>query len=163
MKKKKLTKIVQLIVEELRGPTVGKVPQDPYDHDISEYDPTISDKFRKMVENILNHKENININIDEYRIAISCEDAKKLKSKSMTYSEDNFLEITIRKNLGFNINYGYRKRSSYKDEKMYDELLETVSSRIKKENFKNFENLWSQIMTDSGMLRDYNLENLLED
>jgi hypothetical protein len=163
MKKKKLYKIVQLTVEELRGPTVGKTSESYNDRDISEYDPTISDKFRKMVENILNYRENININIDENRILISCENAKNLKSKSMTYNDDNFLEMTITKNLGFNINYGYRKRSNYKDEKIYDELLESVISRIKKENFKNFENLWTQIMTDSGLLRDHNLENLLED
>lgn len=163
MKKKKLSKIIQLTIDELRGPSVTKASEPYNNHDISEYDPTISDKFRKMFENILNYRENININIDDNRISISCDDAKKLKTKSMSYSDNNFLEIVIAKNFGFNINYGYRKRANYRDENMYNELKELVSKRIKEENFKNFEELWTEVMSDTGLLRDHNLQNLLED
>jgi hypothetical protein len=178
MKKKKLKKIITNSVlegikkykEEIKkykdeSELVEVTSKDIYsDFDSSEYDPDVSEKFKKMILNIANYKNNINLNINHDRITISCEDVKGIKGRNKsTFNDDNYLEILIRRGYGFSVNNGYKLRSSYKDENIYDELLPELSEKMKLINNENFNNIWSKIMTDSGIIRDTNLEDILKE
>ena len=48
--------------------------------DWSEYDPEVSEKFKKMVFNLATYKNNININVDGNRISISVGDITSVKT-----------------------------------------------------------------------------------
>ena len=86
----------------------------------------------------------MNINIEDDHICISCEDIKYLKKAKSTSNntnnsnrvignDDDYMEILIRKD-GFTISRGYKLRSSYKDDKIYDELVSEIKDKIKKKN-----------------------------
>lgn len=162
MKEKKLKKIIKQIVEEIRG--YDTVPASMRDEDINkcEYDSEVSDKFKKMVLNLINYKENMNINVSTERITISTHDIYSIKNKSvnkLNREEDN-LEILIKKGSGFEICRGYRTRTSYQDTTVYDELVDEVKISLKQLNSENFHGIWSEVMKESGVLRDSNLNEM---
>ena len=165
MKEKKLKKIIKLTIEEIRGYD-GPVPmKEEGDTHRCEYDSEVSDKFKNMILNLINYKENLNINVDSERINISTNDIYSIKAKKRNTlnKDEDYLEIAIRKETGFEINRGYRVRTSYKDTKMYDELVDTVKSTMKQLNSENFNNIWSEVMKESGVLRDNNLNQIFGD
>ncbi len=160
MKSKKLKKIARSILEEMNRP---KEEHRLYHYD-ADYDEGVSDRLKKMVLNLIKYNDNISINVDENRLSISANDIGKVKSLSsnsslVKYSEDSSLEICITK-AGFDINYGYRKRASYKDSSIFEELAPIVRNRLKEINFENFNDIWTDIMKASGVMRDSNLEEL---
>jgi hypothetical protein len=165
MKKKKLSKIVRLTLQELRNSDQASIPKSLSEpmYEYSEYDSAVSDKFKKMLDRILNYRENLNITINEERITVTCEDAKKLKSNSVSYNDDGYLEIMIRKDQGFYVNYGYKSRINFEDKNIYSEMLPIISKKLKKINVENFEKLWSNLMVESGISRDINLDTILGD
>ena len=65
------------------------------------------------------------------------------------------------KKLGFSVNYGYKVRSNYKDEKLFDELQPILVQKLKEINADNFNEIWSELMKESGVLRDSNLDDIL--
>lgn len=134
--------------------------------DWSEYDPEVSEKFKKMVLNLANYKNNININIDSNRVSISTADISNIKkimkrSSNTLYNEDNYVEMSLHKGLGFSINYGYKLRTNYKDEKLFDEIQPILVQRLKEINADNFNEIWTELMRESGVLRDNNLDDIL--
>lgn len=170
MKSKKIKKMAKLIHEEFRNYERElrpmKMSEEISNGDWSEYDPEVSEKFKKMVLNLANYKNNININIDSNRISISTGDIttikSQLKQKSNTlYNDDNYVEMSLVKNLGFSINYGYKLRSNYKDEKLFDELQPILVQKLKEINADNFNEIWTELMRESGVLRDNNLDDIL--
>jgi hypothetical protein len=170
MKSKKIKKMAKLIHEEFRNHEDKlrpmKMSEEVSNGDWSEYDSEVSDKFKKMVLNLANYKNNIDINIDSNRIRISTGDITTVKSslkrKSNTlYTDDNYVEMSLVKNLGFSVNYGYKLRSNYKDEKLFDELQPVLVQRLKEINADNFNEIWSELMKESGVLRDSNLDDIL--
>jgi hypothetical protein len=170
MKSKKIKKMAKLIHEEFRNyereSRPMKMSEEISNGDWSEYDPEVSEKFKKMVLNLANYKNNININIDSHRISISTGDITTVKkvnkrSPNTLYSEDNYVEMSLVKNLGFSVNYGYKLRSNYKDEKLFDELQPILVQKLKEINADNFNEIWSELMKESGVLRDSNLDDIL--
>jgi hypothetical protein len=168
MKSKKIKKIAKLIHEELRKQdrTLKLVKSEEISNgDWSEYDSEVSDKFKKMVLNLSNYKNNINISIDSNRLSISTGDITNVKmpkrSSNTLYNDDHYVEMSLVKNLGFSINYGYKVRSNYKDEKLFDELQPILVKKLKEINADNFNEIWSELMRDSGILRDSNLNDIL--
>ena len=161
MKEKKLKKIIKHVVDEIRGYDVP-VPMKEEDINKCEYDSEVSDKFKKMVLNLINYKDNLNINVNSERITISTLDIYSIKNKAtnkLNREEDN-LEISIRKGSGFEICRGYRTRTSYQDTTVYDELVEQVKLSLKQLNSENFHGIWSEVMKESGVLRDNNLNEI---
>ena len=131
MKSKKIKKMAKLIHEEFRNYERESRPMKMVEEisggDWSEYDPEVSEKFKKMVLNLATYKNNININVDGNRISISVGDITSVKTpikrnSNAIYNEDNYVEMSLHKSLGFSINYGYRLRSNYKDEKLFGEF-----------------------------------------
>jgi hypothetical protein len=170
MKSKKIKKIAKLIHEEFRNyereSRPMKMSEEISNGDWSEYDPEVSEKFKKMVLNLANYKNNININIDSNRISINTGDITTIKkpikrSSNTIYSDDHYVEMSLMKNLGFSINYGYKVRSNYKDEKLFDEIQPVLVQRLKEINADNFNEIWSDLMKESGILRDSNLDDIL--
>jgi hypothetical protein len=165
MKSKKLKKLSKLFVEELRNYDRGSRPmkEEVSNGDWSEYDTEVSEKFKKMVLNLTNYKNNIHINIDSNRVSISTNDITKVKTtsnKNSVYNDDNYVEMSLHKGLGFSVNYGYKLRSNYKDEKLFDELQPILVQKLKQINADNFNEIWTELMRESGVLRDSNLDEI---
>ena len=169
MKSKKLKKLAKLFHEEIRNHEREmrpmKVSEEISNGDWSEYDSEVSEKFKKMVLNLANYKNNIHINIDRCRVSISTNDITSVKntnkrSKNIPYDDDKYVEMSLHKGLGFSINYGYKLRSNYKDEKLFDEIQPILIQRLKEINADNFNEIWTDLMRDSGVLRDSNLEEI---
>jgi len=170
MKSKKLKKLAKLFHEEVRNYEKKSRPMKMVEEisggDWSEYDPEVSEKFKKMVLNLATYKNNININVDGNRVSISVGDITSVKTpikrnSNAIYNEDNYVEMSLHKSLGFSINYGYRLRSNYKDEKLFDEIQPILVQRLKEINADNFNEIWTELMRESGVLRDNNLDDIL--
>jgi hypothetical protein len=119
-----------------------------------------------MILNLATYKNNININVDDSRISVSVGDITKVKtpvkrSSNVLYSEENYVEMSLHKGLGFSINYGYKLRTNYKDEKLFDELQPILVQKLKEINADNFNEIWTELMRESGVLRDNNLDDIL--
>lgn len=171
MKTKKLKKLAKLIHEEVRNYDMKsrpmKMSEEISNGDWSDYDSEVSEKFKTMILNLANYKDNININVDTHRISISTGDITKVKSpvnrkSNANYNDDNYVEMSLHKGLGFSVNYGYKLRTNYKDEKLFDELKPILVQRLKEVNADNFNEIWNELMRESGLLRDNNLDNILQ-
>lgn len=169
MKKKKIKSFInESIKEAINGTYPSKSSNDEFS--MSEYNKDVSDKFKKLIFNLLPYIDNLNVHISTDYISISCEDTKILKKQLVSNNgaskyvgnDDNYLEINIRKDSGFSISSGYRLRSSYKDIKIYDDLVFEISNKLQRKNSNNFEKIYSKVMIDSGIIRDSNLDEILE-
>lgn len=164
MKEKKLKKIAKLISNQLHvieSPMKGEVEYR------AEYDSEVSDKLKKFILNVIQYKENLSITISEKHFTISTNDIKNIKKSNnnsnsinkYSNSDENYLEIFVDEK-GFYLNYGYRKRSRYTDEEIFNELLSIVKQRNKEINSENFNEIWEEVMIESGIMRDNNLDEL---
>lgn len=167
MKSKKIKKIAKLIHEEFRNHDRESRPMKISEEigEWCEYDSEVSEKFKKMILNLANYKNNIHITIDSNRVVISTNDITNIKtlgkrSTNSVYNEEHYVEMSLVKDLGFTINYGYKVRSNYKDEKLFDELQPILIQRLKEINADNFNEIWTDLMRGSGILRDINLEEI---
>ena len=162
MKEKKLKKIAKLISNQLHA-IESPIREVEYR---AEYDSEVSDKLKKFILNVLQYKENLSINISEKHFTISTNDIKNIKknhsnsnNSKYSVSDENYLEISVNEK-GFYLNYGYRKRSRYTDEEIFNELLPLVKQRNKEINSENFNEIWEEVMIESGIMRDNNLNEL---
>ena len=161
MKKKKIDKLAKILAHELNHyrDTPMKIEEQI---DWSEYDKEVSDKFKKMFLNLISNRENIRLEMNDNLISVSTDDLTSLKKahKKITLSSDeNYLRLDVTKQ-GFQINRGYRQRTNFKDENIYDELIKDVKESQKKYNSEVFNQVWTEIMKDSGIVRDHNLDEL---
>jgi len=169
MKDKKIKKIVEMVVEQLNHlsnePMKARAMNESEDFfkNACEYNQEVSDKIKKLVLNLINYKENLIINLYDDSISIGTNNIKNYKkintNNSGTYNDDNHLEINIREN-GFVINLGYKKSSKYKDDKLFNELLPIIKQRQIEIHQENFEEIYTDILIESGIMRDNNLEEL---
>jgi hypothetical protein len=163
MKKKKVKKIVKKLYKQI---TNYKRDLRPIKESINycDYDSEVSEKFKKLILCIIEYKDNININVSTDSFSISIPDISLIKKpiqKGRLYNDDNYLEIVVNKSEGFSINQGYSKRSNYKDIKIFNELHSIVNKRLKEINGENFGEILENILKESGIMRDNNLEELL--
>lgn len=163
MKKKDLKKIAKIITEEIRNYN-SPVPEKIDEYSWCEYDPEVSAKFKKMILSLSNYKNNLRFDVSDSRISISTEDLTLIKSvkakPNQLYNEENYLRIEVIKD-GFSVNHGYNKRSFYKDDNMYNDLIDDIKDITKKINSDNFLEIWDDVMKESGVIRDSNLDDLL--
>jgi hypothetical protein len=163
MKEKKLKKIAKLISNQLHA-IEAPIREAEYR---AEYDSEVSDKLKKFILNVIQYKENLSITISENHFTISTSDIKNIKKSrsnsnvinKYSGSDENYLEIFVDEK-GFYLNYGYRKRSRYTDEEIFNELLPLVKQRNKEINSENFNEIWEEVMIESGIMRDNNLDEL---
>lgn len=135
----------------------------------SAYDETVSNKFKKLVLNLLDYSETLNININDNSITISANDVKSIKNTNNNtngplklQNDSNYLEISINKER-FVMAKGYYNRTCYKDTSMYDYFEPILSKKLQEINATIFNTVWDDIMIDSGMIRDNNLLELFND
>lgn len=163
MKKKDLKKIAKIITEEIRNynsPTAEKIEEYTW----CEYDSEVSNKFKKMILSLSNYKNNLRFDVNDNRICITADDLTLIKSGKLgsnrLYNEENYLRIEVLKD-GFTVNHGYNKRSFYKDDNMYNDLIDDIKDITKMVNSDNFTEIWTDVMKESGVIRDSNLDDLL--
>ena len=165
MKSKKIKKLAKLFHEEVRNYDKESRPTEDTSLGIDwcEYDSEVSEKFKKVILNLSNYKNNIYINIDNNRVNISTSDIRLVKhtTKKIPHNEEGYVEMSLIKNIGFSINYGYKLRSYYKDKKLFEELRPIIIQRLKEINADNFNEVWIKLMRESGVLRDSNLDDIL--
>jgi hypothetical protein len=163
MKNKDLKKIAKIITDEIRNynsPMAEKVEENIW----CDYNSEVSTKFKKMILSLSNYKKNLRFDVNDCRISISTDDLTLIKSSKTSsnklYDEENYLRIEVTKE-GFSVNHGYNKRSFYKDDNMYNDLIDDIKDITKKINSDNFLEIWDDVMKESGVIRDSNLDDLL--
>lgn len=166
MKTSKLKRIVKLVVEEIREMDRPTKPQ-LYTDDWAQYNEVVSDKLKTMLLNLLNYRNNINININDNTLSISTNNLSGIKktgnNSNRLTNDDDYFSIEIIKETGFIINKGYSVRTQYLDNKIYDEILPITTNKLKEVNSDNFNNIWNDVMKESGLMRDNNMDQLLKD
>lgn len=163
-KKKKFKKIAKLVYDEMMlHQNSPKLMREKVDY--VPFDSEVSDKTKKLILGLVSYNEGVNINFSDDEFIISTQDITNIKkkySRNAIYSEENYLEIFVSKE-GFTINYAFKKRTNYEDKDMYNELVDIVKEKLKDINRENFTDIWSKVMQESGIMRDSNLEELLEE
>jgi hypothetical protein len=166
MKSKDIKKIAKELYRQIRLEKEEPVKASKYDDgDWCEYDPDVSEKFKKMFIQIIDYKENLTIKLSDYNISVYIQDVKNLKSKhrSKLASDEDYLEISITKDRGYSIVKGYNKRSQFKDKDIFNQLEGIVKNRLSLLNRENFNDIWENIMLESGLVRDNNLLDILKE
>ena len=162
MKKKDLKKIAKIITNEIKN--YNSPVMEKEDYIWSEYDSEVSSKFKKMILSLSNYKNNLRFDVNDSKISITTDDLTLIKSgkasNNRLYNEENYLRVEITKE-GFNVNHGYNKRSFYKDDNMYNDLINDIKDITKRVNSDNFTEIWTDVMKESGIIRDSNLDDLL--
>lgn len=166
--KKKIKKIKKVIIEQLNNyhePKLREVRREE-DYAGSEYNSDVSDKVKKLILNLINYKDTLLINIHDNNICIECNNIDNIKkpqnnnhNNHIPINDDRFLNIQIDKN-GFHIHLGYKKRTRYKDENIFNELEPIIKKRIIEISNENFEEIYTDVLKSSGIMRDNNLEEL---
>lgn len=173
MKKKDLEKIGDIVAINIKSILEKQMNYEKVDkseeYKTSAYDETVSNKFKKLVLNLLDYSETLNININDNSITISANDVKSIKNTNNNtngplklQNDGNYLEISINKER-FVMAKGYYNRTCYKDTSMYDYFEPILSKKLQEINATNFNTVWDDIMIDSGMIRDNNLLELFND
>lgn len=167
MKGKKLKKLSKLISIELNRINEEKckvsesVPYSPF----IPYSGDLSSKFLLLVKSILEYPNNIRINIFDGRIEIGCEDISTIKvafnSPNIPVNSDKNIRINIDNN-GFSISYGFSQFTRCEDPNMYSEVLPMAKGAMDIRNKNDFFLICENIYKESGLLRDFNLDELLD-
>ena len=180
MKKKDLEKIGDIVAINIKSVLEKQLEKQmnyekvdkAEEYKTSAYDETVSNKFKKLVLNLLDYSETLHININYNSITISANDVKSIKRGNNNTNntngplklqdDGNYLEISINKER-FVMAKGYYNRTCYKDTSMYDYFEPILSKKLQEINATIFNTVWDDIMIDSGMIRDNNLLELFND
>ena len=139
-----------------------------------EYNEEVSNKFKNLFNNIIKYPDNIRISYTESYISIEIGDIRYIKkayptSKGPTTpttlnksNDNNRLTIYIHKDKYFNLTQGYIIQTNYTDVNMYNELIDITKDKVSEINASNFNNIWENISKESGILRDFNLDEILK-
>jgi hypothetical protein len=129
----------------------------------ADYDESVSTKFKKLLSNILKYPDNLNVSYTNLVISISTSSVKSLKKaivRPTLHSDEDQLRIEINKS-GFIVCHGYSKESRYTDPNIYNESIDMVMNKVREINADNFNSIWEVISKESGILRDSNLDDIL--
>lgn len=163
MNKKKLAKLIskktaQLLREPM--PTHLSVSTKSFnEYMFSECSVEVKEKSRNMIFRLISLRDQLSIGINDQSITIGSEYGLK-NSKSSPYSNDYF-SIEIIKDTGYIMCYK-DKRLAYRDPKIYDDLIDEIQTAFSKLNDNNFNELYDEVMINSGLARDSNLDELLD-
>ena len=179
MKKKKINKISKKIFEKLnklidnqKEPAIYETTENFSKNEEKfscQYNEEVSNKFKNLFNNIIKYPENIRISYTESFINIEIGDIKYIK-KAYPPSNGNMIKssgngnmsIYIHKDKYFSLTLGYNIQTSYTDVNMYNELIDITKDKVSEINANNFNNIWENISKESGILRDFNLDEILK-
>lgn len=162
MKYSKLKKLIKQslteVIEKDRYDRLIKEEPNPFQEMMfSEKDEEVSVKFLKLVTKLLTLRDDLNIHINENRITINSELSRLKNSK---YQNDEYMSIEIIKETGFLFSYN-NKRLAFRDETIYDSILSQMKNIFEKVNKHNFTEIYHTLLSDTGLSREANLEDLL--
>ena len=190
MKKKDLKKISNHLFNNLEKARQGKiaarkmyetepaVEENAIGYEWCEYDEDVTNRFKKLLSNILTYTDNLRIECTNSYISITTDSVKDIKKSggkssynssgmgsvnTKKSSEDDYLRIEVIKDKGFAITYGYNKMSRYVNPNIYTEVFDEVKNRLKEMNAENFTEIWEKINKESGLMRDSNLSDIFND
>lgn len=131
----------------------------------NEYDQVVSLKFKKLITDIINicgDIEGVKISVNDSDMNIHIDDLSKIKTNSNSNKCD-YCEIFILKNYGFTMRTNDDISTSYQDENIFNDIYPIASNYIKVKNSKNFEEIYSKCTLNTIIMRNNNLDSLLND
>lgn len=177
MKKSKIIKLIQNEYTELSSKDQLKSNYDiPKEHNLfndlmfTENNIDIKNRSRNLINRLLQFRDKLSFSSSETTIRIRSNDISYKKSNSQSKSPSNkyVLEseidefsIEIIKDVGFMINYK-SNRTAFNDKEIYNDVIDEMKRSFKELNIKNFNNLYTEIMKDTGLARESNLDDLLD-
>ena len=155
MKKKKIKKLIEDTVKEIKSFEKELYAVTESYQDISEIDPESSEKFEQFVRKIVYH-EDCFINFGQTEIAITIQ----LKNSN--------LDISIIRDSGFNIienksgHYGPLV-SRYHDTKLYGRIEQEIRKIKSEKDSSRLESTIEELYNKTGLLRGENLNKILDE
>ncbi len=176
MKKSKLAKLIKKELyskkqSEMKGYSEEKIYIDDEnklfnDLMFTEKDIDTKEKSRNLIYRLLNFRDKLSFTSNNNILRIRSSDfmlKKSTKNSALSKSYDTEFDdfsIEIIKEVGFLINYK-SNRTAFQDKEIYDDVIEKMKVTFKEINIKNFNNLYTELMKDSGLARESNLDDLL--
>jgi hypothetical protein len=157
MKSKKIKKVINQSIKELHEIKVLESGNSFQNLLFTEPTKEIKKKTRNMIFRLLKLRDTLNMSVDKDHIYISSENGFNLNHNS---NSSDYLSLDIMKDIGYLLHWK-DKKFAFKDENLYDEVLEKSKEVFKELNDSNFEELYSLILKESGLSRDSNLDDLL--
>jgi hypothetical protein len=161
MKSKKIKKILKKLIEKERSINLSPKSKHEQSNKYWSIDVENSRKFKDLLMNVIEY-DNMSIHIEDESINISF-NIKDIKSgvNKQSLNDDDYIEFNIRKDIGFTLSRGYNTRASYKDNGFYYDILPLIEKKVKNLNDFKFKDVYEHIMLKSGLIRDSNLDNIL--
>jgi hypothetical protein len=162
MKKGIKKKVAKAIVKEMKKitesdkcvPARESVYRTPYDQMTSQ---TMITFIKKIIE-----QDGTTMDVRADRIYINCRDVKQLKTGKVSgYSDDRYLEIEIDEE-GFSFTYGHSGRNYFEDKEIYTQTMKDFESVIIQKSKTNLNKAIDNIYFESGLIRENNLDKLLD-
>jgi predicted house-cleaning noncanonical NTP pyrophosphatase (MazG superfamily) len=163
MKNKHLKKIAAYLANELsnvKSDSQEKI--EPFMDEFAEYDSNVSEKAKKLLYSIFEHKEKLSISISDKYISLVSYDLSSLtKSSSNNKTKELYFGFEIIKNEGFIISYCYEKKTKYCDPSFYDDVIEELKEIAKTKNKESFDDIYNEVLITTGLNRKINLDDIL--
>ena len=80
---------------------------------------------------------------------------------NQSYNSSEYFSLEIIKDTGYILTFK-DKRVAFKDETLYDDTVSKVTEIFKELNTDNFTELYNEVMVESGLARESNLDDLLK-
>lgn len=171
MKKKELKKIFKKSLIEFKNKTDRKerlkyaiepVSNNHFnDYMFSESVEENKSHIRNMIFRLLTLRDQLSINITDDRISISSDYGLKPYKNSSSYQSSDYFHLDIINKTGYLLNFK-DKRVAYRDVSLYDDIVDNIRKIFEDLNNRNFEELYNEIMIESGLARESNLDDLLK-
>ena len=127
----------------------------------TECDDVVKEKSRNMIFRLLGLRDQLSISINELSVTISSEYGLKKINNQQNYLNSDYFSLEIIKDTGYIMNYK-EKRLAYRDPKIYDDLIKEIKISFLQLNNDNFNELYNEVMVESGLARASNLDDLFK-
>jgi len=172
MRKKELKKILKKSLIEFKNKvdrkeklkyTIEPVNNQFNDYMFSDSPEENKSNIRNMIFRLLTLRDQLSINITDDRISISSDYGLKPYKSSISYqSPEDYFHLDIINKTGYLLNFK-DKRVAFRDTSLYNDIVDKIKKIFEDLNNKNFEELYNEIMVESGLARESNLDDLLKD
>lgn len=165
MNKNKLAKLIsketaKLLSEPKKLTSIG-LKSSFNDYMFTECDDIVKEKSRNMIFRLLGLRDQLSISINELSVTISSEYGLKKINNQQNYLNSDYFSLEIIKDTGYIMNYK-EKRLAYRDPKIYDDLIKEIKISFLQLNNDNFNELYNEVMVESGLARASNLDDLFK-
>lgn len=131
------------------------------DYMFSDTNEENKSQIRNMIFRLLTLRDQLSINITDDRITISSDYGLKPYKNNLNYQNSDYFHLDVINKTGYLLNYK-EKRVAFKDESLYDDIVDKIKKIFEDLNNKNFEDLYNEVLVESGLARESNLDDLLK-